>query len=511
MVNDKPLNEQENSGSQDFGSDESSLLALANNSYQRKNFTEALHYLSMLTANFPDKPEYFSGMAIIQKKLGYYQEAEKNYKKAIEINPNLFEGYYNLGILTYEQNNIDEAITYFWKSLEVKPNVYLSYYNLGNAYRERNEFNLSADCYHKAIELKKDFDDAHYNLGVVCEKRRELTKAIECYKSAIRYNPKNLNAQWNLALLYLQLGNFPKGWPKYEVRKERNKSAKRTFSKPALTMESVNGKKILVYCEQGLGDSIQFARYLKILKACGAYIIFECKPQLTWLFKNFNGIDELISEYDYKEMNIGYDYNISLLSLPLYFNTVLETIPSEVPYLKANPDQVHKWEAKIKNEKYINIGIAWSGAGANITGKDRSCSLKDFSPLFSINGIKLYSIQKSENGDEILNSKFPVINFDNLDSVPFQDTAAIIENLDLVISIDTSIAHLAGAIGKPVWTLLPYYSDWRWLLDRKGTPWYPTMKLFRQSEPGNWNNVFGAVADEIKRILILKAENTSLI
>ena len=162
-------------------------------------------------------------------------------------------------------------------------------------------------------------------------------------------------------------------------------------------------------------------------------------------------------------------------------------------------------------ENFINIGIAWSGAGANITGKDRSCTLNDFSPLFSINGLRLFSIQKLENKEERILSDFPVISFDNLDSIPFLDTAAIIENLDLVISIDTSIVHLAGALGKPVWTLLPYYSDWRWLLDRNDSPWYPTMKLFRQPEPGDWNKVFLAVADEIKKMLILKNQNMGLL
>jgi tetratricopeptide (TPR) repeat protein len=490
----------------DIENDERGLLFLVNKNYQEKNFTVALKYLIKLTTIFPNKAEYFSGMAIIQKIMGNYVEAEENYKKSIEIDPGLYEGYYNLGILVYEQNRINEAVTYFLKAINIKPDLYLAYYNLGNAYRELNELTLSINSYKKTIDLKKDFDDVHYNLGVVFEKKRELANAIKCYETAILFNPNNLNARWNLALLYLQSGDFSKGWVRFEVRKDRIKSSKRILNKPELKTESVNGRKILIYCEQGLGDTIQFSRYLKILKDHGAYVIFECKPRLSGIFKDFVGIDELILEQNNKENNIEYEYHISLLSLPLYFNTTLDTIPSTVPYLKANQEKVNEWKIIVKNEKYINIGIAWSGSEGNLTGKDRSCKLDDFTPLFALKGIRLFSLQKAENNNQLCDG-YPVINFNNMDLIPFLDTAAIIENLDLVISIDTSIAHLAGALGKPVWTLLPYYSDWRWLLNRESSPWYPTMRLFRQPEPGQWSKGFSNVAVEIKRALNLKDQN----
>ena len=346
-----------------------------------------------------------------------------------------------------------------------------------------------------------------YNLGVVFEKKRELVKAIESYETAIQYNSNNLNAHWNLALLYLQTGDYSKGWKKFEVRKDRIKSCKRLFNKPELKSESVNGRKILIHCEQGLGDTIQFSRYLKILKKRGAYVIFECKPRLFEIFKGFDGIDELILEQSNREKSIEYEYHISLLSLPLYFKTSLETIPSGVPYIKANPDKVNEWGIIVKNEKFINIGIAWSGAEANVSGKDRSCKLDDFAPLFSLKGIKLFSLQKNIHNSEMISAGYPVVNFERIDSEPFLDTAAIIENLDIVISIDTSIAHLAGALGKPVWTLLPYYSDWRWLLNIENSPWYPTMRLFRQSEPGQWSEVFSKVLIELKKYLNKKDQN----
>ncbi|MDR3627622.1 MAG: tetratricopeptide repeat protein [Ignavibacteriaceae bacterium] len=491
--------------------DENYYLSLATKKYNEKNYFEAEKHFKELIKLFPPKAEYFSGLAVIQKKSGNFKEAEENYKNALHINPSSFESHYNLGILLYEQGKIKEAIDSFRKSIEIKQDLYLAYYNLGNIYREINEFDLSVECYEKAISFKNDFDNAYYNLGVVSEKKRDFGKAFECYEKSTLYNPENLNAQWNLALLYLQIGNYQKGLAKYEIRKKRDKSAKIIFTRPELKTEPVNNKKVFVYSEQGLGDSIQFVRYLKKLKNSGAYVIFECKPRLYELFKCVDGIDELVPENNYNRSNIDYDYYVSLLSLPLYFNTSLKTIPAEVPYLKINQDKVKEWAGKIKKGQNFNIGIAWSGASANITGKDRSCLLSDFSQLSSLEGIKLYSLQEKLTYEERINSKYQVISFENFDSVPFIDTSAVIENLDLVISVDTSVAHLAGALGRPVWVLLPYHSDWRWLLNKQDSSWYPTMKLFRQSKPGEWGEVFSTVANELKKMLLLNNKNVGLV
>jgi len=493
------------------GKDENYYLLLAAKCFNGKNYIEAEKYLKELIKFFHPKPEYYSGLAVIQKKTGKFKEAEENYKNALLVNPAFFESYYNLGILFYEQRKLNEAIYSFRKSIEIKQDLYLAYYNLGNIYREMDELDLSIDCYEKAISFKNNFDDAYYNLGVVSEKKRDFEKAFECYEKATYYNPGNMNAQWNIALLYLQTGDYQKGLVKYEIRKKRDKSARRVFTAPELTTEPVKGKKIFVYSEQGLGDSIQFVRYLKILKDSGAYVIFECKPRLFDLFKDAEGIDELVPENNYNESNFEYDYYISLLSLPLYFNTSIENVPAEVPYLKSNKDKVQEWAAKIKKGQSFNIGIAWSGAAANITGKDRSCSLNDFSQLSSLEGIRLYSLQEELTYEERNNFKLQIVSFENFDSVPFVDTSAVMENLDLVISVDTSVAHLAGALGRPVWTLLPYYSDWRWLLNKQDSIWYPTMKLFRQAKPGEWGEVFSNVAIELKKILLLNDKNIGLV
>lgn len=484
--------------------DEGNLLALANSSFNMKKFLEAGQYLQKLIRDYQPKSEYFSALAIVWKKVGNNTEAEKNYLKAIELNPVLWEVYYNLGILYHENNKVDLAIDYYKKSVVLKPDFYLSYYNLGNAYRETLRFADAILFYKKVLKLKPDFSEAYYNIGVVNEFQYNFDEALKCYNNAIHFNSGHVNAHWNKSLLLLSNGNLTEGFEEYEWRMKRKEFVKRDFCCPQLTDQNISDKNVIVYCEQGLGDAIQFIRYIPMLKNKGCKVTLECNELLYELFKSVQGIDELVINVDDAHSNPYYDFNISLLSLPHYFKTKLDSIPARVPYITAPDEKKKEWRKKLGIENVFKIGLVWGGNPDHGKDDKRSIPLNDFLILSTIEGIKLFSLQKGKPLNQIKRTYLQIENLSEKGQNTFVDTASIIENLDLVISVDTSVAHLAGAMGKPVWMLLPYYSDWRWLTSRDDSPWYPTMKLFRQTEPGRWDKVLLSIVTELQKIPVLK-------
>ena len=270
------------------------------------------------------------------------------------------------------------------------------------------------------------------------------------------------------------------------------------------SLEDVKGKKILVYAEQGLGDALHFLRYLKLLKRDGAHIIFECDKGLHPLLAKCGYVDELIERISTAKRDMEYDYDVPLLSLARLYGTNSENIPLEIPYVEADEEKVEFWKNHIDDEGF-KIGLVWGGSPVHQNDKNRSVKLARFSPLFSINGTSFFSLQKGIPQLQLSDYALMVKDLDIVGIQSWADTAAIIENLDLVIAVDTSVCHLAGAMGKEVWTLIPHNSDWRWLLEREDSPWYPSMKLYRQKELGNWDEVF----ERLERDLRVKLESSS--
>lgn len=473
------------------------LLSSAKQSFIENKFLEAGEYLQKLIKDYPPKSEYFSAMAIIWKKIGNFEEAEKNYLKAIELNPELWEAYYNLGILYHENNNINSAIEFYKRSIDLNHGFYLSYYNLGNAYREIIRLDEALSCYEKSIELKHDYSEAYYNIGVIKELINNYDDALKYYNRAIYYNSAHVNAHWNKSLLLLSKGELADGFKEYEWRTKRKEFIKRNYLCPELTNQNITGKNVIVYCEQGLGDSLQFIRYIELLKNKGCNITLECNELLFELFKSVRGIDKLLSSDNANENKSNFDFNISLLSLPAYFNTTLEDIPVHIPYIFPPIEVINEWRRKLGNENKYKIGLIWGGNPNHGKDNKRSILLSNFIPLSTVEGIKLYSLQKGDPLLQIPDSNIQIENLSEKGQNTFIDTAAIIVNLDLIISVDTSVAHLAGAMGRPIWTLLPYNSDWRWLKERDDCPWYPTMKLFRQPQPDRWDSVIDHVKNEL--------------
>ncbi len=320
-------------------------------------------------------------------------------------------------------------------------------------------------------------------------RKKEIDEAIKYFNIGIELSPDSVLAHYNKAEALLVSGRFKEGWKEYEWRTGRKDFGKRKFDKPFKPECDLKGKRILVYAEQGLGDALQFVRYLPMLKEKGCTIIFECGKEMHDLLKGFDGADEIIERNYVSAPDIEYDYEIPLLNLPGYFQTNMSNIPSKVPYLKADEKLKNSWSKIVDDKEKIKIGIVWAGSPIHTNDKHRSVRLQQFMPLLSVEGTHFYSIQKGFPVIQVKDYQLLLTNLDdNIKS--FADTAAIIDNLDLVITVDTSVAHLAGALGKETWVLLPYMPDWRWLLEGNRSLWYPTMKLYRQPAVGDWNTVF---------------------
>jgi hypothetical protein len=326
----------------------------------------------------------------------------------------------------------------------------------------------------------------------------------------LKLDPEFLSARWNRTLLSLLQGNFEQAWPEYERRWELPGTPRRDFAEPLWDGSPLAGRTILLYAEQGLGDTVQFIRYVPLVKQCGGKVVVECQPHLLRLLSNMPEIDRLIA---HGSPLPAYDVRAPLLSLPGIFRTTLANVPATVPYLVADPALVEWWRQGLAKSDVLplpsvigpcfKVGIAWQGSVTYRYDRQRSIPLAYFSKLAEVPGIQLISLQKGPGTEQLaaLGEGQRIVNLSRqLDekSGAFMDTAAVMKNLDLVITSDTVVAHLAGALGVPVWVALALTPDWRWLLERDDSPWYPTMKLFRQTRFGDWAAVFERMAAELR-------------
>ena len=484
----------------------STLLQLSKLYYLKKEFALAEIYLLKTVQVKPDIAGIFSLLGIVRKELGKFSDAEQSYLKAIQVDPNFYEAYYNLGVLYHKNKQLEQAIPFYKTAVELNSTLYLAYYNLGNAYREMEIFDEAEKYYLQSLQIKNNFADAYYNLGVIKEQQFDYENAMQYYNAALLYDKNHVSAHWNRSVILLLLQNYEEGFREYEWRKKRKEYPQRNFSKPELTNQIVNGKTILVYDDQGLGDTIQFSRYLIKLNELGAVIVFECDNKLSGLFSRIKAIDQIIERSNSQETKIEYDYHISLLSLPLYFKTTYKTIPADISYIKAEIELTNKWRDVIGDSKKVKVGLVWAGNPHHSRDKQRSINFSEYASLLSLEDVDFFSLQKFSD-DTLCSQQIDFTGITKLEIDTFDDTAAIIENLDLVISVDTSVAHLAGAMGKPVWNLIYYYPDWRWSLESSTTSWYPSMKLFRQPTPLNWKSVLEDVEKELKEFVQKKKTN----
>src|SRR5262245_14015016 len=347
-------------------------------------------------------------------------------------------------------------------------------------------------CYRRALELKPTYAEAHNHLGNLLQQQGQLEQAEMHYQRALEFKPNYGEAHFNQSLLMLLSGQFQDGWREYEWRWKAGQVPERRFSQPRWDGRSLGDRPILLYAEQGLGDTIQFARYAALVKSRRANVWLECPASLVPLMATCHGVARVIG---YGVELPPFEVQAPLLSLPGIFGTTLETIPAEVPYLFADPAIVEEWRSKLQHIRGYRVGINWHGRGTQHVLRERHIELDFFALLAQVPGVQLISLQHGEGRKEMrtVGERFALIDpGDDFDSTrgAFMDTAAMMMNLDLVITSDTAIAHLAGALGVSVWVALPIMADWRWLLDREDSPWYPTMRLFRQRKAGDWRSVF---------------------
>jgi hypothetical protein len=351
-------------------------------------------------------------------------------------------------------------------------------------------------AYEQAVLFKPNHLSALCNLGNTLRARGRYQEAIKRYEQAIAVNPDYADAHWDLSLTLLQLGDFERGWREHEWRMQCSALAKPVqYSQPQWAGESLVGKSILLHPEQGLGDTLQFVRYVQVVADLGARVYLGTQPELHALLKLIPGADMVVS---YGQLPV-FDVQCPLLSLPFVLGTRLDSVPAKVPYLFAEEGLVQQWAQKLgpSNGKK-RVGLVWAGSKTHKNDRNRSIDPAKLSPLLQVPGFQFFSLQKGATGSTILAPPGAELIDHTGELNDFIDTAALIANLDLVISVDTSVAHLAGGMGKPVWLLLPRDPDWRWLLDRDDSPWYPTMKLFRQTTARDWEPVVQRMARELE-------------
>ncbi len=568
-------------------------IAGAAEHYHSGRLFEAERACREVLAFDPNCADGWNLLGATQRALGRLDVALECMERCLSLSPDSADAHSNLGAILLERGEIGRAISLHRQAIALNPDFSQAHFNLGNALRGIGELDAAVASYRRALELEPGYAKAYNNLGITLRSLGRLEDAITCYSRALEVDPYNFEACNNLGNAYLWMGNrvgaaafyrraislapdcadahtgfaqallmdenFEQGWLEYEWRWKTGQLPVRQFDQPRWNGEAVEGKAVLVWAEQGLGDTIQFVRYLRMVKERGARVVFECQKPLVKLLsaalenprtkepKNQSsetpknearagsgdprltkaalGFDQLVAEGDALP---EFDFQIPLLSLPGVFGTTLETIPATVPYLSADQALVKQWRQKLSTVEGFRIGINWHGRAGLRESRQRDVPVEMFEKLAGVPGVRMVSIQKSEIGDQrsefggqesgnrgaqcgSRNAEFgmrsgasagpAIIDLGEIDTVngAFMDTAAIMMNLDLVITSDTSVAHLAGALGVPVWVALPFVPDWRWLLNRSDSPWYPTMRLFRQKKHGDWSGAFEEIEAALRQ------------
>lgn len=461
---------------------ESTLSHRAVCAFQQGRYLEAASLFEKLTGQDAERPEYHLALGVIHERLRQLDEAVACYHRAIRLNP-----------------ESHEALTHYRRCVELSPNAAKAYNHLGIELAKMSQQGLARDCFERAIALAPESATAHNNLGLLCKSQNRVREALDHYQKAVSLRPDYAQAQWNLSLMLLLTGQFTDGWEKFDWRRKAELDAItdcQCHTSPTWDGSPFRNQHLLIRTEQGYGDNLQFIRYLPQVKRLGGTVTVETLPSLMKLFSQIREVDQLIENRSDSQSPCEYDLVTYIMDLPAILKTTVETLPRDVPYLYADIAKVNQWRPRLITPKF-KVGIVWAGSPDHANDMNRSCGLEDIVPLTKINGVQLFSLQKGDHEQDLIRHDHLPIEDLGPDLQDFSDTAAVIEQLDLVISVDTAVLHLAGALGKPAWALIPFAPDWRWLLKREDSPWYPTVKLFRQTKPDQWKDVMERIREAL--------------
>jgi tetratricopeptide (TPR) repeat protein len=449
----------------------------------------------------PDSPEVYYNLGNALAGQGKRDEAIACYQQALRGRPDFTEAHNNLGLALRDQERLAEAEASYRAALRLRPDMAEAHNNLGALLMAHYRFTEAAECGRRAVQLAPDFAPAHNNLGLAWWRLGRYEEALASFAEAVRLDPDYADPHWNGSLVRLLLGDYEQGWSEHQWRWQVPGFAGRPFTEPRWDGSPPAGRTILLHAEDGLGDTIQFVRYARLVKEQGATVLVECQRELLRLLARCSGIDQFVARGDPLP---PHEVRASLLSLPYHFRTRVDTIPATVPYLTADPALVEHWQRELAALSGFKIGINWQGNPQFRLDKSRSMALEEFAPLAQLPGVQLVSLQHGPAAEQLraVAGRWPITDLGGRldeEAGPFMDRAAVMKNLDLIVTSDTSIAHLAGALGVPVWVALGKVPYWCYLLEREDTPWYPTMRLFRQERVGEWRPVFERIAHAVQQ------------
>jgi exonuclease VII small subunit len=430
--------------------------------------------------------------------LGQFETALENFERVLALQPDNAMVHYNRGVVLQKLKRPEDALASYDRAITIHPACAEAYNNRGNVLKSFHQLEDALASYDRAVALKTNYAEAHNNRGAVLQELQRLEDALTAYDRAIAVKPNYAVALMNKALLLLLTGKFEEGWRLHEWRWNAGQKGEcRTFTQPLyLGDEPLSGRTLLIHAEQGFGDSLQFCRYARTAEALGAKVVLEVPSALTSVLATLPGTRTLVTQ---GAPLSDFDLHCPMLSLPLAFKTTLETIPADVPYLFADPHKQSDWQKRLGPKTQPKIGLAWSGKPEYINDANRTIALESLLPLLKL-PFEFHSLQREYRDQDVpLLAVLPQLRNHRNELEDFSDTAALVSEMDLIISVDTSVAHLAGALGKPFWILLSYMPNYRWLMGRSDSPWYPTAKLFRQPAFGDWETVISDVAREISR------------
>ncbi len=436
---------------------------------QLGRYDEELEAFNQTIAINPSYAEAHFQRGFALQELNRYDEALTAWDQALALNPAHVASYFNKGIALQKLRRYSEALTAFDQLLAINPAYADVHFNRGFVLQELGSYDEALTAFNQALDINPDYAEAHYNRGIVQQKLQRYDEALSSYNRAISINPDFALSHWNKSLLLLLTGEYEEGWRLYEWRHKVTKPLAGPFAKPLwLGNAEVIGKTILLYQEQGYGDTIQMLRYLPLLADLHTRVILSVPGSLLPLAVKLAGVANVFSN---EEPLPEFDLHCPFMSLPLAFKTTLENIPADVPYLKAPENKVDWWQSRLGGKTRPRIGLVWSGVSGYGNDRNRSISLEDILPLLDRNAeFHSLQIEYRDTDQHLLTLHKDRLRDHSKEIVDFGDTAAIIEEMDLVISVDTAVAHLAGALGKPVWILLPYEPDFRWLINREDSP-----------------------------------------